>query len=735
MFWRVSIPFALLSYTIGIFFLYPQISLAVLYAPGETLDPACAPTDLECGIIAPSIASSTAGSIPYYAVSGSTLASTSALTILSNGNIGIGTTTPLARLNIDSGGSNIVPLSITTNGSAGNYTATNSAMFIRDASGQEMLRIFASDPDYNSNYNSGNLFIGRMAGANHPTNNTSAGYWNTAVGTEALYSNTTGYANDSYGLVSLYSNTTGFYNSAFGYTSLGSNTTGSNNAAFGTYVLNSNTTGSNNAAVGTYSLYSNVGGTSSVAFGRSSLYYNTDGRNNTGLGMSTGFNPLNDIGQYRVTTDSDMVLLGYGATKNNASTLTNGIAIGSGAHVLESNQVVLGNDSITSTLLKGNVGLGILDPNYKLDVSGTVSSLSGNSSNPAVLAQNNAGGYSLVTYTNNDSGVHRNYLTSAALTATGSSTSSMVEVAGVLSDVGKSGSGSLSRLIAFHADGNWSSGGTVGINAGFFSVSQAGVGTLNAAYYAADQGSGSGDYAFYAVGGKSYFGGFVGIGTTTPAYTLHVGNTVVSGVVSRFENSTGYCDINPTTTALVCTSDERLKKNILTIESESTLEKVLALEAVTYNWLQEEDDVSPHAGFIAQDVREIFPDLVSEDPNGTLSVSYTGFIPYMIESIKEIASVIEGLGVSFTSERVTTDTLCVKKSDGEDVCVTGDELDEILGSATSNDDNESNEPVTEEPVEEVVPPEEEEVIEEVVADPVIEAEEVEPSETEISNEE
>jgi hypothetical protein len=63
-------------------------------------------------------------------------------------------------------------------------------------------------------------------------------------------------------------------------------------------------------------------------------------------------------------------LLGYGATKDNAAALTNGIAIGANARVLQSNQVVLGNDSITTTLLKGSVGIGTASPGYKLEVAG-----------------------------------------------------------------------------------------------------------------------------------------------------------------------------------------------------------------------------------------------------------------------------------------------------------------------------------------------------------------------------
>jgi len=98
------------------------------------------------------------------------------------------------------------------------------------------------------------------------------------------------------------------------------------------------------------------------------LYYNTTGSRNTGIGAASGRNPDNNIAQYRITTDNDMVLIGYGATKNNAAELTNGIAIGSGALVLQSNQAVLGNDSITTTLLKGSVGISTTSPWGQLSI-------------------------------------------------------------------------------------------------------------------------------------------------------------------------------------------------------------------------------------------------------------------------------------------------------------------------------------------------------------------------------
>lgn len=43
-----------------------------------------------------------------------------------------------------------------------------------------------------------------------------------------------------------------------------------------------------------------------------------------------------------------------------------------------------------------------------------------------------------------------------------------------------------------------------------------------------------------------------------------------------------------------------------------------------------------HFGFIAQEVREIFPELVREDENGMLSIDYMGFIPLLVDAYKEM---------------------------------------------------------------------------------------------------
>ena len=78
------------------------------------------------------------------------------------------------------------------------------------------------------------------------------GFSNTANGISALFSNTTGYGNTANGYLALNYNSTGWYNTANGYNALQANSTGNNNTANGYYALGTNSTGSNNTALGYY---------------------------------------------------------------------------------------------------------------------------------------------------------------------------------------------------------------------------------------------------------------------------------------------------------------------------------------------------------------------------------------------------------------------------------------------------------------------------------------------------
>lgn len=68
-------------------------------------------------------------------------------------------------------------------------------------------------------------------------------------------------------------------------------------------------------------------------------------------------------------TGNNSVFIGYD-TRANADGETNQIVIGASAIGAGSNSVVLGNNNITKTLLKGNVGIGVISPDSaKLQIS------------------------------------------------------------------------------------------------------------------------------------------------------------------------------------------------------------------------------------------------------------------------------------------------------------------------------------------------------------------------------
>jgi hypothetical protein len=103
---------------------------------------------------------------------------------------------------------------------------------------------------------------------------------NTVLGDDALVNNTS-FDNTAVGFNALESNTTGLGNTAVGSTALLNNTTGTLNIAIGDYALSGNTTGDVNTAVGGGALEDNTTGEQNTAIGGNSLQYNTTGDYNT----------------------------------------------------------------------------------------------------------------------------------------------------------------------------------------------------------------------------------------------------------------------------------------------------------------------------------------------------------------------------------------------------------------------------------------------------------------------
>ena len=195
------------------------------------------------------------------------------------GNIGIGTTTPGAKLELS--GSDALINGLTIGRGTGNIS-TNSAFGYR-ALYLNTIGLGNTASGYNSLYSNTTGNYNTANGYKALYLNTT-GYDNTAVGVQALTDNTEGFRNTAIGLNALRNNTTGNYNTANGHASLYSNTTGYDNTAIGVQTLNYNTEGFRNTAVGLNALSRNTIGSYNTANGYVSLFYNTEGDSNTAIG-------------------------------------------------------------------------------------------------------------------------------------------------------------------------------------------------------------------------------------------------------------------------------------------------------------------------------------------------------------------------------------------------------------------------------------------------------------------
>lgn len=227
--------------------------------------------------------------------------------------------------------------------------------------------------------------------------NNTTGTENIAIGSSALFMNSTGGDNIAIGYQTLYNNTAAD-NIALGYHSMYSNTTGDNNIAIGPIAFYKNTTGKSNTVVGSNALYANTTGNYNSAFGNDALNYNTVGYDNTGMGDEVLFYTTN--GSFNTamgvqalksnTTGTDNVAMGFEALFSNSTGydltglgdftnvsydgLYNSTAVGTGATITASNQVRVGNSSVIS--IGGQVGwTSFSDGRYKQNIKQNVPGL------------------------------------------------------------------------------------------------------------------------------------------------------------------------------------------------------------------------------------------------------------------------------------------------------------------------------------------------------------------------
>lgn len=174
---------------------------------------------------------------------------------------------------------------------------------------------------FSSIVGTGNFFIGPSAG-----NTTLSGIYNTAIGNSALPAVTSGGTNVALGLQALLNNTSGSNNMGIGYGALANNN------------------GSSNCAVGVGALGLNISGLGNAAIGGQAGYSNTTGILNTYIGLQAGYPAVTANGN---ATGSNDIFIGYGAGPGTSSQIDSSVAIGNGALVSVSHQIVFGTSAET----------------------------------------------------------------------------------------------------------------------------------------------------------------------------------------------------------------------------------------------------------------------------------------------------------------------------------------------------------------------------------------------------
>ncbi len=146
-----------------------------------------------------------------------------------------------------------------------------------------------------------------------------------------------------------------------------------------------------------------------------------------------------------------------------------------------------------------------------------------------------------------------------------------------------------------------------------------------------------------------YVGGF-GWSQASSRYFLYDGATntnpllIKNGLIGiQREATTNALEVNgnaskSTAGSWLGNSDARLKINMQPIES--SLEKLLQLKGITYTW---NDDKTGYKrpegvqyGFTAQNIQQVFPEMVTTDAQGYLQTAYGTYDPLIIEALREL---------------------------------------------------------------------------------------------------
>ena len=137
------------------------------------------------------------------------------------------------------------------------------------------------------------------------------------------------------------------------------------------------------------------------------------------------------------------------------------------------------------------------------------------------------------------------------------------------------------------------------------------------------------------------------IGCTAMSVVKTVNNDTTSNIFIRFgingySGGSGQINANGSSQAAFGTfSDRRLKENITDLPSQ--LDKIKAMRPVEFDYIESEGG-GHQLGFVAQEIEEIYPDMVGERPDGMKTLSTLGkWEARLVKAIQEQQAQIEAL--------------------------------------------------------------------------------------------
>ncbi|RZJ68770.1 MAG: hypothetical protein EOO50_00905 [Flavobacterium sp.] len=526
---------------------------------------------------------------------------------------------------------------------SGNANAMSGTNFIGTVNAQDIdfrtnntLHLRLSQKGQIGIYNSGqSIFIGEEAGQNDDlTNNV-----NTFIGTRSGFSNTSGAANVAMGYHSLFANTVGFSNSAIGNNSMEFNTIGSCNTATGWFALNANTSGNNNTALGYRALYAGSTASWNTAIGANALKNTTTGESNVALGSGA------------LTTN----------TSGNGNTAT-------GTNSLVSNTIGSGNTAVGAASLHDNIdGIG----NTAVGSSTLYYTTSG--------SQNTAIGASALIDNKTGSGNVASGAFAIRKNVTGINNTAMGRYALTANMDGNSNTASGANALGSNVSGN---NNTIsGILAAVFNISGSNNTASGASALYSSNGSGNSAFGTGALITNTVGNNNTAVGNTANTSTgiisnaTAIGNAAIVNLSDKVRFGNAAVTVIEGQVPYFNPSDARFKFNVK--QNVPGLDFIMKLKPVTYNfdtrkfqqYLSQnipdslKTDVKGNAfdkssgivrtGFLAQDIEKAANELGydfdglhipdASNPTDNYSVAYSQFIMPLVKSVQEQQGEIEAL--------------------------------------------------------------------------------------------